>query len=141
MRNRKGFTLVEIMIVVAIIALLVAIAVPNIAAQRRIANNSAAAGNLRSLLSVLETYNTAEGEYPAALSSLTDGTNPYISTVPTGTAGGYVWTSTPATTGYTLQACPSTTSTGIYCWRIRTGGIMERCSTSGTSCSTYTTQY
>ena len=139
--NRKGFTLVEIMIVVAIIALLVAIAVPNIAAQRRIANNSAAAGNLRSLLSVLETYNTAEGVYPAVLTSLVGGSNPYISTVPTGTTGGYVWSPTTSTTSYSLQACPSTTSTGIHCWRIRTGGIMERCAVAGTSCSDYTTQY
>ena len=54
--KRKGFTLVEIMIVVSIIALLAAIAIPNLLAARRTANEAAAKATVRSLSTAAETY-------------------------------------------------------------------------------------
>ena len=63
---QRGFTLVEIMIVVAIIALLAAIAIPNVLRGRTTANESAAIGNLRALVSSLEMYRSVYQEYPAA---------------------------------------------------------------------------
>ena len=60
----RGFTLVEIMIVVAIIALLAAIAIPNVLRGRTSANESAAIGNLRSLVSALEMYRSVNNYYP-----------------------------------------------------------------------------
>jgi len=59
-----GFTLVEIMIVVAIIALLAAIAIPNVLRGRTTANEAAAVGNLRSLVSSLEMYRSVNNAYP-----------------------------------------------------------------------------
>ena len=64
--NRKGFTLVEIMIVVAIIALLAAIAIPNVLRGRATANESAAIGNLRALTSSLEMRRSVNNAYPLA---------------------------------------------------------------------------
>ncbi|MBI3011842.1 MAG: prepilin-type N-terminal cleavage/methylation domain-containing protein [Candidatus Omnitrophica bacterium] len=63
---KRGFTLVEIMIVVAIIALLAAIAIPNVLRGRTSANESAAIGNLRALVSSLEMVRSVNQEYPAA---------------------------------------------------------------------------
>ena len=60
----RGFTLVEIMIVVAIIALLAAIAIPNVLRGRTSANESAAIGNLRALVSSLEMYRSVNQYYP-----------------------------------------------------------------------------
>ena len=60
---KRGFTLVEIMIVVAIIALLAAIAIPNVLRGRTTANESAAIGNLRSLMSSLEMYRSVNQGY------------------------------------------------------------------------------
>ncbi|MBI3321081.1 MAG: prepilin-type N-terminal cleavage/methylation domain-containing protein [Candidatus Omnitrophica bacterium] len=60
----RGFTLVEIMIVVAIIALLAAIAIPNVLRGRTTANETAAVGNLRALVSSLEMERSVNNLYP-----------------------------------------------------------------------------
>ena len=63
----RGFKLVEIMIVVAIIALLAAIAIPNVLRGRTTANESAAIGNLRALISSLEMARSVNQVYPLDL--------------------------------------------------------------------------
>ena len=63
--ERSGFTLVEIMIVVAIIALLAAIAIPNVLRGRTSANEAAAIGNMRALQSGLEMYRSVNNQFPA----------------------------------------------------------------------------
>ena len=60
----RGFTLVEIMIVVAIIALLAAIAIPNVLRGRTSANESAAIGNVHALISSMEMYRSVNSLYP-----------------------------------------------------------------------------
>lgn len=67
----RGFTLVEIMIVVAIIALLAAIAIPNVLRGRTTANESAAIGNLRALVSSLEMARSVNQVYPLDLAANT----------------------------------------------------------------------
>ncbi len=59
----RGFTLVEIMIVVAIIALLAAIAIPNVLRGRTTANETAAIGNLRALISSQEMFRSVNSKY------------------------------------------------------------------------------
>ncbi len=62
--GHKGFTLVELMIVVAIIGILAAIAIPQFAKYRARAYNSAALSDVRNLKTDLEGYYAEWQQYP-----------------------------------------------------------------------------
>lgn len=59
MRGAKGFSLIELLIVVAIILVIAAIAVPSFLRSRIVANESAAVGSLRTLNTAQVSYNSA----------------------------------------------------------------------------------
>ena len=61
--GHKGFTLVELMIVVAIIGILAAIAIPQFAAYRERSFNSAALSDLRNFKTAMETDYADNQEY------------------------------------------------------------------------------
>jgi len=93
--NRKGFTLIELMIVIAIIAIIAAIAIPGILAARRSANANAAMGNLKSFSTAMTVYQqkNAAQTYPPANANkgpdlTTDTDNTYSHLSP---KGGYIY--------------------------------------------------
>ena len=63
-KNQKGFTLVEIMAVVAVIGMITAMSVPHFLSLRVGANEAAAQTNLKSLYTLIEDYRFANGTYP-----------------------------------------------------------------------------
>jgi len=65
-RRRRGFTLIELMIVIAIIAILAGILIPNFMHARDESQTSACEGNLKQLAAALEEYAVDNaGNYPA----------------------------------------------------------------------------
>lgn len=70
-RRVRGFTLIELMIVIAIIAILAAILVPNFIRARAQSQLSACAGNLKNIATALELYSTDNnGSYASLLTAL-----------------------------------------------------------------------
>ena len=63
-RGQKGFTLIELMIVIAIIGILAAIALPQFAAYRKKAYNSAAVSDLKNFQTSMEAAFADNQNYP-----------------------------------------------------------------------------
>ena len=78
--NKKGFTLVEIMIVVVIIGLLAAMAIPAFQKVRETSQTKAITNNLRQLASAADQYFIENGVTVAAQTELV-GTDKYVKTL------------------------------------------------------------
>jgi prepilin-type N-terminal cleavage/methylation domain-containing protein len=118
-RNEKGFTLIELMIVVVIIGILAAIAIPNFIAMQDRAREGSVKANMHSFQLAIEDFAVkSSGVYPvtgdqaAVLANLPGGlypTNPF-----TGVRDAWTWTAAPGTSGLIGNAEPAATQTTRY---------------------------
>jgi len=155
-KNSQGFSLIELLIVVAIILIIAAIAIPNLLRSRIAANQASAVGSLRTLntadITYASTYNTG---YAAFLSYLGPGAggNPTLTAsglidsvlsgtgANTSTKSGYTFTYTPGApdasgriSTYTFNANPvSVGNTGTNYYYTDQSGVIRQNSTAAAS--------
>ncbi len=146
---QKGFSLIELLIVVAIILIIAAIAIPNLLRSRMAANEASAVGSIRTLNTSAVTYSSTYpgAGYPASLSAL-GGASPCTATstnaclidavLAAGTKSGYTfkWTGDGATpsVSYTVTGTPVSVGTSgqrMFC--SDQSGVI-RYTASGTGC-------
>jgi len=111
-RKDRAFTLIELLIVVAVIALLVAIAVPNYLEATRRADTAACKSNLRTLGTALVMYRIDYGVFPPADGKAGPDPSPDQTALGSGPAAGGSWDGVPRVL---VSQRYITTETALFC--------------------------
>jgi prepilin-type N-terminal cleavage/methylation domain-containing protein len=114
MKNDRGFSLLELLIVVAIILIIATIAIPSLLRSRQAAQESSAVAQIRTINTAEVTYlSSNQGNYGDIPSLITQG---LLDTrfAPPGIVSGYAYLLTASGSDYTVTAMPTSPNSGRY---------------------------
>src|SRR5215472_6806868 len=112
MKNNQGFSLLELLIVVAIILIIATIAIPSLLRSRQSAQESAAVAQLRTINTAEITYlSSNQGAYGNIAELITQG---LLDNRFSGSVSGYYYTVTASGPNYTANADPTSTNAGRF---------------------------
>jgi prepilin-type N-terminal cleavage/methylation domain-containing protein len=133
MKNIRGFSLLELLIVVAIILIIATIAIPSLLRSRQSAQESAAVAQLRTINTAEVTYlSSNQGAFGDIPSLISQG---LIDARFTGSVSGYNFTVTASGSNYTANADPTSTNAGRFGYYSAPDAVIRFATYQGGNCT------
>src|SRR5438045_2925264 len=133
MKRNQGFSLLELLIVVAIILIIATIAIPSLLRSRQAAQESSAVAQVRTINTAEVTYLSSNGgNYGSVPELITAG---LLDTRFASSVSGYVFAVTASGTDYTASATPTSTNAGRYGYYSTPDAVVRYQTTTGTNCN------
>lgn len=129
-RSNEGFSLLELLIVVAIILVIATIAIPSLIRSRQTANESSAVANLRTISNAEATYLSSSGGSYGDLPQLVSD-RLLDDRFATGGYGGYLYSITSSTFDFTATATPASSNMGRYGYYMLPDSVIRYSTTPG----------
>src|ERR1043165_3993527 len=133
MKRDRGFSLLELLIVVAIILIIATIAIPSLLRSRQAAQESAAVSQIRTVNTAEVTYlSSASGNYGAITDLITAG---LLDSRFTGSVSGYTFVVDASGSDYTATATPTSTNAGRYGYFSLPDAVVRYQTAAGGTCN------
>jgi type IV pilus assembly protein PilA len=132
MKRNEGFSLLELLIVVAIILIIATIAIPSLLRSRQSAQESSAVAQIRTINTAEITYlSSNQGSYGDIPALITQG---LLDSRFAGSVSGYSFAVTVSGTDYTASATPTSTNAGRFGYYSTPDAVIRYASASSSTC-------
>jgi type IV pilus assembly protein PilA len=133
MKRDRGFSLLELLIVVAIILIIATIAIPSLLRSRQAAQESSAVAQLRTINTAEVTYlSSNQGSYGSVGNLITQG---LLDTRFAASVSGYQFAITASGTDYTATATPTSTNAGRFGYYSQPDAVIRYQTATATNCN------
>ena len=132
-RSSRGFSLLELLIVVAIILIIATIAIPSLLRSRQAANESSSVANVRTINTAEVTYlSSSGGSYGTVSDLITAG---LVDSRFNNAVSGYSFTVTASGQDYTVNAYPTSANSGRFGYYSLPDAVVRYQAATATNCS------
>jgi prepilin-type N-terminal cleavage/methylation domain-containing protein len=133
MKNKKGFSLLELLIVVAIILIIATIAIPSLLRSRQAAQESSAVAQVRTVNTAEVTYLSSNGgSYGSIPELITQG---FLDSRFAGSVSGYTFLVQASGSDYTAIATPTSTNAGRFGYFATPDAVIRYQTATSTTCN------